>query len=273
MNTKANFKLDIDAVLRSKAKKHYHKIPKFFVRYLKRTIRQDELNAIIERNNDKQGVDFMKALVEKEFNLKLEICGEENIPKSGKFVFVSNHPLGGLDGICLSAYLGERFAGKIKYLVNDVLLHIKNLESIFVPINKYGVQARQSARAINSAYSSENQIITFPAGLCSRKQHGKIKDLNWMKNFIVKAVEFERDVIPVHFEARNSNFFYNLANLRKSLGLKFNFELIYLPGEMFKNKHKTFHITFGKPISWKTLDKSRSANEWAEHIKQKVYTL
>jgi len=275
MSEKTDFKLDIDAVLREKAKKQYKKIPKFFINYLKRTIRQEELNAIIERNRDKQGVDFMRALVDKEFKVKLKIHGEENIPASGKgrYIFASNHPLGGLDGICLSAYLGERYNGKIKYLVNDVLLNIRNLESIFVPVNKYGSQAKMSAAVINEAYASENQIITFPAGLCSRKQKGEIRDLQWMKNFVVKAVEYQRDIIPIHFGARNSNFFYNFANIRKALGIKFNIELIYLPGEMFKNKGETFHITFGKPIPWQSLDKSKSPAQWAEEIKTVVYNL
>ena len=273
MSEKTDFKLDIDGVLQAKAKKHYRKIPKFVVNYLKRTVHQDELNAIIERNRDKLGVDFMRALVDKEFKVNLKIHGEENIPSEGKFVFASNHPLGGLDGICLSAHLGEKYKGKIKYLVNDVLLNIRNLESIFVPVNKYGSQAKLSAAAINEAYASDNQIITFPAGLCSRKQGGRIKDLEWMKNFVVKAVEYKRDIIPVHFDAKNSGFFYNFANIRKSLGLKFNIELIYLPGEMFKNKDQTFHITFGKPISWQSLDKSKSPVQWAEEIKTVVYNL
>ena len=273
MSEKTGFKLDIDGVLKSKAKKHYNKIPKFAINYLKRIIYQDELNAIIERNKDKEGVDLMRVLVDKEFKVNLKIHGEENIPEDGKFIFASNHPLGGLDGICLSAHLGEKYNGKIKYLVNDVLLNIKNLESIFVPINKYGSQAKQSAIAINDAYASENQIITFPAGLCSRKQNGQIKDLDWMKSFIVKAVEFERDIIPVYFDAKNSNFFYNFANIRKSLGMKFNIELIYLPSEMFKNKNQTFHITFGKPISWQSLNKSKNPTQWAEEIKTIVYNL
>lgn len=273
MSEKTDFKLDIDGVLRAKAKKHYNKIPKFAINYLKHTIWQDELNAIIERNHDKLGVDFMQALVDKEFQLTLKIHGEENIPEEGKFIFASNHPLGGLDGICLSSVLGEKYNGKIRYLVNDVLLNIKNLETIFVPINKYGSQAKLSAAAINEAYASENQIITFPAGLCSRKQGGKIRDLDWMKSFVMKAIEYKRDIIPVHFEAKNSNFFYNIANLRKKLGIKFNAELIYLPGEMFKNKNQTFHITFGKPIAWQSLDRSISHAQWAEEIKTIVYNL
>ncbi|HBK30605.1 MAG TPA: glycerol acyltransferase, partial [Porphyromonadaceae bacterium] len=157
------------------------------------------------------------------------------------FIFASNHPLGGLDGICLSAYLGEKYNGNIRYLVNDVLMHIRNLRTIFVPVNKYGAQAKESAKAIQEAYRSDNQIITFPAGLCSRKQNGKIKDLPWMKSFVLKAIEHQRDIIPVHFKGKNSAFFYNFSAIRKFVGVKFNIELVYLPDEMFKNKNQTFH--------------------------------
>ncbi|MDR1743489.1 MAG: 1-acyl-sn-glycerol-3-phosphate acyltransferase [Dysgonamonadaceae bacterium] len=272
-HSKPVFKIDIENVLQSKAPKYYKKIPRFVINYLKRIIHQDDINGIIVRNNRLDGVDFMQALVTDEFDLKLCVEGEENIPKEGRFVFASNHPLGGLDGICLSACIGEKFDKKIKCLVNDVLLNIKNLESIFVPVNKYGSQAKNSTRAINEAYASDNQIITFPAGLCSRKIGGKIIDLPWHKNFVVKAMEYRRDIIPVYFEGRNSNFFYNLSRLRKKVGIKFNFELVYLPDELFKNKGKTFRIIFGEPIPWQSLDKSETPLQQAKRIKEQVYTL
>lgn len=265
-------KLDIDAVLKTKAKKHYNKIPKVAINYLKRKVHQDELNYIIETYQDEYGSDFMKACVDY-FNLTLHIKGEENIPESGKYIFASNHPLGGLDGICLAAVLGEKYNKKIKYLVNDILLNIENLESIFVPVNKHGWQAKDSVRAMNDAYESDNQIITFPAGLCSRKQNGKIRDLSWTKSFVVKAREYKRDIIPVHFEGRNSNFFYNLSNLRMKLGVKLNIEMLYLADEMMKKKNDEFTITFGKPLSWESLDKSKTPLQWAQNIKESVYTL
>lgn len=273
MTTYTDIQIDIESVLKEKAKKHYNKIPKFAINYLKKVIHQEDLNGILRRNKDVQGVEFMQRVVKDEFNITLETSGMENIPEDGRFVFASNHPLGGLDGICLSAVLGEHYDGKIKYLVNDILMHLKNLESIFVPVNKFGTQAKQSAIAINEAYESDNQVITFPAGLVSRKTDGTIKDLEWMKSFVAKAIEYKRDIIPVHFNAKNSNFFYNFANIRKSLGLKFNIELIYLPSEMFKSKNQTFHITFGEPIKWTSLDKSKSYNEWAKTIKDIVYDL
>ncbi len=267
------FRIDIDGILRAKAPKYYKKVPGFLIHYLKRIIHQEDINGILERNSDLEGVAFMRACVDKEFNLTLKPEGEENIPEAGKFVFASNHPLGGLDGICLSAFLGEKYNGKIKYLVNDVLYFIEPLKPIFVPINKYGAQAKESAKAINEAYASDNQIITFPAGLCSRKQKGEIRDLAWMKNFIIKSVEYQRGIIPVHFKGRNSNFFYNFANIRKALGIKFNIELIYLPDEMYKNTNQTFTITFGKPIPWQMFDKSKTPAEWAQYVKKVVYSL
>ncbi len=271
--THDTFRVDIDHILRDKSPKYYNKIPKFLINWLKRTLHQDDINGILERNQGVEGVPFMRALIEKEFNLSLQIKGEENIPVGGRFTFASNHPLGGLDGICLSAILGEKYDGKIQYLVNDVLYYIDPLKPIFVPINKYGSQAKESARAINEAYASDNQIITFPAGLCSRKQKGEIRDSEWMKSFIIKSTEHKRDIIPIYFAGKNSNFFYNFANLRKASGMKFNIELIYLPGEMFKNSNQSFTITFGRPISWQMFDKSKTASEWAQQVKDLVYSM
>ena len=264
--------IDIKQVLRQKAPSVARKIPGFMVDYLIRTVHQDELNEILRRYHDKDGVAFMQELIGY-FDLNLELVNEENIPTEGRYIFASNHPLGGLDGICLSAIIGGRFDGKIRYLGNDLLLYLSNLRSIFVPINKHGAQGKKNAELIEKAYASDNQIITFPAGLCSRKQNGKIQDTEWKKSFIQKAVEYRRDIVPVFFEGRNSNFFYRLANMRKALGIKMNYEMIYLPDEMFKSKHKTYSIHFGKPIPWQTFDSSRKPAEWAEWVKEIVYNL
>ena len=264
--------IDIKQVLRQKAPSAARKIPGFMVDYLIRTVHQDELNEILRRYHGEDGVAFMQELIGY-FDLNLELVNEENIPAEGRYIFASNHPLGGLDGICLSAIIGGRFDGKIRYLVNDLLLYLSNLRSIFVPINKHGAQGKKNAELIEKAYASDNQIITFPAGLCSRKQNGKIQDTEWKKSFIQKAVEYRRDIVPVFFEGRNSNFFYRLANMRKALGIKMNYEMIYLPDEMFKSKHKTYSIHFGKPIPWQTFDSSRKPAEWAEWVKEIVYNL
>lgn len=264
--------IDIKKVLAQKAPKASRKIPGFIVNYVIRTVHQEELNDILSRFREKEGIEFMRAVISY-FDLSLDLVHEENLPTKGRYIFASNHPLGGLDGICLGATIGSHYQDHVKYPVNDLLLYIPNLTSVFVPINKHGAQSRENAKKLEEAFASDDQIITFPAGFCSRKIKGKIRDIDWKKSFIQKAVQYKRDIIPVYFEGRNSHFFYNISLIRKALGIKMNYEMIYLPDEMFRNKHKTFRIFFGKPIPWQTFDGSKKPTEWAEWVKNVVYKL
>ncbi|EFR53996.1 1-acyl-sn-glycerol-3-phosphate acyltransferase [Bacteroides fragilis] len=266
------FLIDIDKILQTKAPKHSKYIPKFVVSYLKRIVHQEELNVFLRDSKDKVGVDFLEACLEF-LDAKLDVKGLENIPKDGLYTFVSNHPLGGQDGVSLGYILGRRFDGKVKYLVNDLLMNLRGLAPLCIPINKTGKQAKDFPKMVEAGFKSDDQLIMFPAGLCSRRRNGVIRDPDWKKTFIVKSVQFQRDVIPVHFEGRNSDFFYNLANVCKTLGIKFNIAMLYLADEMLKNRHKTFTVTFGKPIPWQTFDKSKTPAEWAQYVKDIVYKL
>ncbi|MDR3250551.1 MAG: 1-acyl-sn-glycerol-3-phosphate acyltransferase [Tannerella sp.] len=268
--------IDVKQILRSKLKDRAGMIPAAVVNYLVRTVHQDELNEILTVYRDLDGIDFMTALVEDYFRVTLTLRHEENLPDRDdgrKYIFVSNHPLGGFDGICLSYLLGRRYGGRVRCLVNDMLLFIPNLRSIFVPINKVGTQNREIAGLTNEAFRSDNHIITFPAGLCSRKHRGVIRDLEWKKSFVQKAVEYGRDVVPLYFEGRNSDFFYRLANFRKLICLKMNLEMLYLPDELFRLKDKSFEIYVGKPVRHETFDRSLKPAEWAERMKETVYKL
>ena len=266
------FLIDIDKILRQKAPKYYKYIPKFVVSYLKRIVHQEELNVFLRESRDKEGVDFLKACLEF-LDAKIVVKGEEDLPKDGLYTFVSNHPLGGQDGVALGYVLGTFYDGKVKYMVNDLLMNLRGLAPLCIPINKTGKQAKDFPRMVEAGFSSDNQLIMFPAGLCSRRRNGVIRDLEWKKTFIVKSVQFQRDVVPVHFEGRNSDFFYNLANICKFLGIKFNIAMLYLADEMLKNRHKTFTVTIGKPIPWQTFDKSKTPVEWAAYVKDIVYKL
>ena len=266
------FLIDIDKVLREKAPKYYKYIPKFVVSYLKRIVHQEELNVFLRESKDKVGVDFLKACLEF-LDANIVVKGEENLPTEGLYTFVSNHPLGGQDGVALGYVLGSFYKGKVKYMVNDLLMNLQGLAPLCIPINKTGKQAKDFPRMVEAGFASNDQLIMFPAGLCSRRQNGVIRDLDWKKTFIVKSVQAQRDVVPIHFEGRNSNFFYNLANVCKFLGIKINIAMLYLADEMLKNRHKTFTVTIGKPISWQTFDKSKTPAEWAAYVKDIVYKL
>lgn len=262
--------INIENVVRNKAPRHAKKIPQWVFRRLEKIICQKEMNQVLVNIHGNEGVDFADALL-KDLNVTLRIEGAENLPETGRYTFASNHPLGGFDGISLISALGKKYHGKLKVLVNDILMYLKPLAPVFLPINKYGAQAKESTQSIQEAYDSDDQILVFPAGLVSRLQKGGIKDLEWKKAFIAKAIQSRRDIIPIYFEGLNSPFFYRFAKFRKAIGLKFNIEIIFLPSELMKSRNKTFTIHIGKPIPWQTFDKSKSLNEWAAFVKNQVY--
>ena len=264
-------KIDVDKVLRERLPKHYRYIPRFAVRWLERTICQDRLNVILEKMAGKNSVDAATAALD-EMGITVEATGLEQLPQ-GRFMFVSNHPLGGLDGLALISLLGNRYNHQIKFLVNDLLWAVEPLRGVFLPVNKYGRQSREAAVDIEAALKSDNQFITFPAGLCSRMQpDGTIADLTWQKAAVVQALKYQRDIVPIYFDARNSRFFYRFAKWRKKLGIKFNIELIYLPKEMIKQSGSTLHAIIGEPIPWDSIDSSRPKQESAR-LRDIVYSM
>lgn len=265
--------IDIEAVLRSKMGDKVRYVPSFLKRWLKKIIHQDEVNEFLWENKEKTGVEWLWATV-RYLDMNLEVEGTENLPSpdDGKlYTFVSNHPLGGIDGVALGAIIGKHYDGKFRYLVNDLLMNLPGLAPLCIPINKTGHQARNFPAMVNAGFNSGNHILMFPAGLCSRKIKGEIADLEWKKAFINKSVEHQRDVVPIHFSGQNSNKFYRIANICKMLGIKFNIAMLFLVDEMYKNRHKSFKITIGKPISWETFNKQKSSMKWANLVRNRVY--
>lgn len=270
METKQEY-INISKVLKNKNPRLFALLPRFVIRYIERVIHQEELNRELYEMRDYKGVDKFQKFMEFR-NVSIEIIGAENIPKEGKFIFASNHPHGGPDGVIFTMVVNSFFKN-VKFLVNDILMNIPDVENIFLPINKHGSNNRDSIQAINDAYSSDNQILIFPAGIVSRKKNGVIKDLEWQKSFITHAKKYQRDVIPVFISGKNSNFFYNLANFRKRIGIKANLEMFYLVDELYRHNNETIKIYFGAPVSYTTFDDSKSIKEWAEVMKQKTYGL
>jgi putative hemolysin len=250
-------------------------VPRVAVSYLKHIIHQDWINKFLIESKELEGSAWLKACLDY-LDIKLRIVGKENLPASndGKlYTFVSNHPLGGIDGVAVGALIGEHYNDNFKYLVNDLLMNLPGLAPLCVGINKTGKNSRSFPHLVDATFKAPQHIVMFPAGLCSRKIKGKIKDIPWKSTFIKKSIETNRDIVPIHFDGRNSNFFYNLANICKWLHIKFNIAQIYLADEMYKNRHSTFTITIGKPISVETFDSSKKTGEWAQWVYDRVYSL
>jgi putative hemolysin len=262
--------IDIEKILAAKRVK----VPKFVVRWLERLLHVPDLNRGIYLNREYFGLDFVHKFLEghdpQDLGVTVRSVGAEHIPTEGHPMVVGNHPLGGPDGLALMGAVG-RVRKDIRFPVNDFLLYLPGLKELFYPIDK--VNRSKALASLEEAFAGENTLLYFPAGLCSRLQEGEIKDLEWKATFIKKAVRYRRDVVPVYTDARNRMRFYRLANLRKRLGVKFNFEMALLPSEMYAQRGKTFTVTFGRPIPWQTFDQRHTPAEWAQLVKEHVYRL
>ena len=264
--------INIRDLFKDKAPSLARWIPGFVYRLLSRILRIDFVNdAFLHQHGHKKNVDFARATIEV-LNVSLEVRGKENLPSEGRYIFVSNHPLGGYDGMMIISELSRNYS-HLKVLVNDLLMYLKNMDGLFVPINKHGAQAMDNVRRINAIFESDEQVMTFPAGLVSRRKKGIIRDGEWQKSIITKSRQTRRDLVPIHVSGRISNFFYNLSNFRQFLGIKANLEMIFLPNESYKHKNEHFVITFGKPIPYDTFDKRFTPNEWAQLVKDHAYLI
>ena len=230
--------IDIDQIVRERAGKRAKYIPKWLTRLLARVIHQDFINAYLRQG--RVGVDFCRGVPDY-VGVKVDVVGKENLPDDGrKYTFVSNHPLGAVDGVTLGWIIGEHYDGKIKYLVNDLLMNLEGLAPLCVPINKIGKQARSF--------------------------------LPWNKAFVTKSVQHQRDIVPIHFEGQNSNRFYNVARWCKRLHLP-NFAMALLPDEMYRSRGSHYVVRIGKPIPWQTFDSSKTPIEWGRWVQDRVYEI
>ena len=266
--------IDIKRILKDKMGSKARFVPCFLVAWLKKIIHEDEVNRFLWENRNLKGTEWLTACVQY-LDMTLDIIGAENLPdkNDGKlYTFVSNHPLGGQDGVSLGSIIGRHYDGKFRYLINDLLLNLPGLKPVSIGINKTGKQSRDFPRMVEAGFNSDNHLLMFPAGLNSRRINGEIHDLPWKKTFITKSVETHRDVVPIHFSGQNSKRFYRIAKFSDRY-LPSNLAMLFLVDEMYRNVGKTFRITIGKPIPWQTFNKTKTPMEWANFVEERVYAL
>ena len=265
---------DIQAILKRKAPNTH--VPGFLVRYLERITHVKQMNAFLRKYPDLCGYPFIDKVISEELGCSADIEGTENIPSDNKpVIFVSNHPLGGLDGMIIAQMIHKNRQQTLKVIVNELLMFMEPIADLWAPVNKVGRLSREQVEAQQRMWESETDVLTFPAGACSRLQringHWQICDLEWQKNFIQRAKEYKRDIVPIYFEGRNSRFFYVLAFIRKLLGIKLNIEMLYLVDEMYGAHGKHFHVHVLPPIPYTTFDNTKTPLQWAQHVKSIVY--
>ena len=263
-------RINLDSIIKNKSPKLHKRMPGFVINIIKKIIKVDKFNHILQSCDGLKNIEFLRGALDI-MKIERNAIGTHNIDPTKSYVFASNHPLGGLDGLVLLEII-NKYNGAV-IVVNDLLMNVEPLKDMFIPINKHGGQNSDTSRSMKKAFDSNMQVVFFPAGLCSRRIKGKITDLKWKKTFLAKAIEHKRDIIPVYVNNVNSRLFYTVSSIRKWLGLKMNLEMILLPSEMFRDKPTRINVTFGEPISYKTFQRDCNYNQELKIIRKKCYEL
>ena len=267
---RTDYLLNVEEVLGPKLLK---KLPRFAVNFFKRRIHQDEINDCIMKAEHYCGAGFFDEAL-KYVQITYKVRGLENLDMTRKYVFACNHPLGGPEALIIGSLFRQIYGDGFKVPSNQLLMNMKPLKEFFVPVNVISSkQSRDLGVKIAEMFSSDMQVLVFPAGLCARKIKGKVTEMPWKKMFVTQSRKYEKDIVPLHISGFNSKRFFFFSWLSRILKLKFNLGMIFLVDELFNKRGQEFVITIGKPISYTTLDKSKTDLEWAADIKNKVEEL
>ena len=269
-NERENYLLDLDKMLGPKLRK---KLPRFVINFLKRRVHQDDINGVVMSVEHYKGVGFFDEALNY-LDITYRTRGEENLDGEKKYLFVCNHPLGGPEALIIGSVFRRLYGEGFQVPVTPIMANLKPLAEFFTPVNNLSSkQSRDLGERISKMFTSDQQVVVFPAGLCAKKVKGKVTEMPWKKMFVTQARRYERDVVPVHISGHNSRWYFFLSKLSKFLGLKINIGMLYLVDELFKQRGNEFVITFGKPVPYTTFDKSKTDLQWAADMRERVKAL
>lgn len=264
--------IDLKKILKEKSPKLYKWMPGFAINLLGKILHVKEMNQVLKEKEGVHGVEFAEAVIDHlEIKRKVTIVNESALSKDEKYVFISNHPLGGLDGLIITSEITRRY-GPAKFIVNELLMAVEPLQEIFIPVHNLGTASKESIQNIKDLYHSDFHVLNFPAGACSRLIKGKIQDLEWKKSFVRQAALAGRKIVPIFFGGTNSKHFYWISKIRMALGIKAFIEMILLPDEMFRKRGATLDIVIGEPVSPEEILNSKlTPQQWCDKFREIVY--
>lgn len=240
---------------------------------LMKLLKISTLNKIYDRNKHLQNVVFLNAVLD-EFQIKFEIPEEDlkRLPKDGAYITISNHPLGGIDGILLLKLMLER-EPNFKIIANFLLHRIEPLKPYVMPVNPFEnhKDAKSSVTGIKDAlrHLGENKPLgIFPAGEVSTYKDGKlVVDRPWEEGAIKLIKKANVPVVPIYFHAKNSKLFYFLSQINDTL------RTAKLPSELLTQKDRVIKVRIGKPISVAEQAEHETLDSYSEFLRRKTYML
>ena len=241
-------------------------LKKSLFKIAKKIVHEDSINQFLSQNSHLKGIEFVDAVLDYfDFDYTVSSSDLQNIPTSGKVVIIANHPLGGLDALCLLRLISQ-VRQDIKIVANDFLAGFDALNSLLIPIDNYKLrQSKNDIKKIYEALNNEEAVIIFPAGEVSRASTKGIKDPSWNKGFLNFAQNTNAPILPIFLDAKNSKTFYTISLLNKT------FSTLLLSHEMFKKKSKRINIKIGQIIPNenivpKGIDKKFLVNLYRKHL-------
>ena len=240
---------------------------------LMKVLKISTLNKVYDRNKHLKDVDFLNGILD-DLQIKFEIPEEDlkRLPKEGAYITISNHPLGGIDGVLLLKLMLER-EPNFKIIANFLLHRIAPLKKYIMPVNPFEnhKDAKSSVVGIKETLrhlSDGKPLGMFPAGEVSTYKDGKLMvDKPWEEGAIKVIRKAQVPVVPIYFHAKNSRLFYLLSKISST------FRTAKLPSEVFSQKRRVIKVRIGKPISVSEQNEHATIEEYSEFLRKKTYML
>ncbi len=240
---------------------------------LMKVLKISTLNKFYDKNKHLEDVAFLNAILD-DLEIKFEIPEEDfkRLPKDGAYITISNHPLGGIDGVLLLKLMLER-EPNFKIIANFLLHRIAPLKKYIMPVNPFEnhKDAKSSVIGIKETliHLKEGKPLgMFPAGEVSTYKDGKlVVDKPWEVGAIKVIRKAQVPVVPIYFHAKNSQLFYFLSKIGDTL------RTAKLPSEVFSQKDRVIKVRIGKPISVNEQNEYETIEEYSNFLRKKTYML
>lgn len=240
---------------------------------LMKVLRISDMNKIYDKHKHLNHLEFLNALLD-EFQIKFEIPEEDlkRLPKDGAYITISNHPLGGIDGVLLLKLMLEQ-RSDYKIIANFLLQRIDPIKSHIMPVNPFEdhKEAKSSLAGFKQSIMHLREgkpLGIFPAGEVSTYKDGRlIVDKPWEESAMKLVKKAKVPVVPIYFHAKNSRTFYRLSKISDT------FRTAKLPSEVLTQKNRVIKVRIGKAISVAAQDEHENLEEFTEFLRKKTYML